>query len=189
VKELMKTNSYFRAQRIDRGLTLGQLARMVGYRNVSKGANRIARFERVGAISEPLLVHLAEALEIDLPTVEDLMEQDRQEYLRAWEEWVNEPVPMYLVVKYLPAVYGTTQLPEGVKTPEEAEEYACEYARRNRRQVCLAISRRRSVWINQEGEVEARTEATPEQPNVPFMRLRGSNRRFLWRFQGLEGNG
>jgi transcriptional regulator with XRE-family HTH domain len=186
-KQLMKTNSYFHARRIDRGLTLGQIARMVGYRNVSKGANRIARFERDGAISELLLARLAEALEIDLPTVEDLMEQDRQEYLRAWGAWVNEPVPMCLVVKYLPAVYGSKELPEGVKTPEEAEKYACEYARRNRRQVCLAVSRRLSVWINKEGKVEARTEATPDDANVPSMRLKGSNGRFLWSFEESEG--
>jgi transcriptional regulator with XRE-family HTH domain len=185
-KQLMTTNlgRYFRAQRIDRGLSLGQIARMVGYRNVSKGANRIARFERDGIVNELLLIHLAEALEIDLPTVEDLMEQDRQEYLRAWEAWVNQPVPMCLVVKYLPAVYGSKELPEGVKTPEDAEKYACDYARRNRRQVCLAVSRRLSVWVNKEGEVEARTEATPEQPNMPYMRLRGSNGRFLWSFKG-----
>jgi transcriptional regulator with XRE-family HTH domain len=184
-KQLVKTNSYFHARRIDRGLSLGQLARMVGYRNVSKGANRIARFERDGAINELLMLNLAEALEIDLPTVEDLMEQDRQEHLRAWEAWANEPVPMCLIVKYLPAVYGTTQLPEGVKTPEEAEKYACDYARRNRRQVCLAVSRRLSIWINKEGEVEARTEAKPDQSNVPSMRLR-AKRTFLWSFGGSE---
>jgi hypothetical protein len=172
--------THFQAQRLDRGLTLGQLARMVGYRSVSKGANRIARLERDGVVNELLLGHLAEALGIDRATVESLIQQDRQEYLRAWEEWVNAPVPMRLIVKYLPAVYGTTELPEGVTTPEEAERFACEYARRHRRPVCLAVSRRLSIWINQRGKVEVRTEAVPDKPNVPFMRLRGRNQPFLW---------
>jgi hypothetical protein len=111
------------------------------------------------------------------------MEQDRQEQERAWEEWVNQPVPMRLVVRYIPAVYGIVELPQWVETEEGAEEYACDYARRHRRRVCLAVSRRMSIWINKEGEVEARTEATPDQPNVPVMRLHGSKHMFLWRFR------
>jgi hypothetical protein len=116
------------------------------------------------------------------PPVEGQTEQDRQEYLRAWEAWADEPVPPCLVVKFLPAVYGTVELPDGVRTPEQAEQFACEYARRHGRPVCLAVSRRLSVWIDRDGQVEARTEATPDRPNVPFMRLKGDERRFLWRF-------
>jgi transcriptional regulator with XRE-family HTH domain len=175
---------YFKEQRDKRGLSLGQLARLLGYRNVSKGSNRIARLEREGAASEDLLLHLAEALGIDLATVERLLERDRQERLREWEEWVNEPVPMRLIVRYLPAVYGRVALPEGVTTPEQAEKFARAYARQHGRRVCLALSRRLSVWINKEGRVEARTEATPDAPNTPYMRLRGSGQRFLLNFGG-----
>jgi hypothetical protein len=46
--------------------------------------------------------------------------------------------------------------------------------------VCLVLSRRWSLWINADGQVEARTEARPGQPNMPFMQVQG--RRFL-----LEG--
>jgi transcriptional regulator with XRE-family HTH domain len=118
---------YFKERRGKRGLGLGQLARLLGYRNVSKGSNRIARFERGGAVTEDLLLRLAEALGIDLATVEGLLEEDRQERLREWEAWVNEPVPMRLIVRYMPAVYGRVALPEGVTTPEQAEWYACAY--------------------------------------------------------------
>ena len=68
--------------------------------------------------------------------------------------------------------------------PEEAEHYAWGYARRHQRPVCLAVSRRLSVWINQQGEVEARTEATPDQATVPLMRLKGARHGFLWSFSG-----
>jgi transcriptional regulator with XRE-family HTH domain len=170
---------YFHAQRIDRGLTIGQLARMVGYRNVSKGANRIACLERGGSVDEGLLVNLADALGIDLPTVKELIEQDRQEYLRDWEKWVNEPVPMQLIVRYMAAFYGNKALPEDVKTPEDAEKYARDYAKNHGLRVCLAVSRRLSIWISKEGEVEARTEATPDDSNVPFMRVKGDKRTFL----------
>ena len=37
----------------------------------------------------------------------------------------------------------------------------------------LVLSRRWSVWIDAEGQVEARTEARPGEPNVPFMQVKG----------------
>jgi transcriptional regulator with XRE-family HTH domain len=178
-----RLGSYFRDQRIQQGLSLGQLARFVGYRNVSKGSNKIIRFEREGQITEELLVRLADALGIDFTTVEQLIEQERQERLREWEQWVSQPVPMQLIVKYMPAVYGTVPIPKTITTPEQAEAFACAYAKENRRQACLAVSRRLSVWIDTEGQVYARTEARPDCPNVPYMCLKGSGRRFLFRFE------
>jgi transcriptional regulator with XRE-family HTH domain len=177
---------YFRERRQQRGLGLGQLARLLGYRNVSKGANKISRFEREGYATADLLPRLAGALGIDLPTVEGLLERDGQERLREWEEWVSQPVPIQLVVRYMPAVYGRVTLPEGITTPEQAEAFAREYARQHRRQVCLAVSRRLSVWVGTDGRVEARTEATPDTPNTPFMRLRGSGKKFVLNF-GEQG--
>jgi hypothetical protein len=44
----------------------------------------------------------------------------------------------------------------------------------------LVVSRRWSVWIDADGQVEARTEARPGEPNMPLMQVKG--RRFL-----LEG--
>jgi hypothetical protein len=89
---------------------------------------------------------------------------------------------MRLIVKYIPAVYGTVPLPQEVTTPEAAEAFASWYARQHGRKVCLALSRRHSVWLDAQGQVSARTEATPDDPNVPFMRLKGSRTRFLMRF-------
>jgi transcriptional regulator with XRE-family HTH domain len=174
--------THFREKRIQQGLSLGQLARLVGYRNVSKGSNKVVAFERGGGITEELLARLAETLGIDLSTVERLIEQDRQDWLREWEQWVSQPVPMQLIVKYMPAVYGTVDLPSEITTPEQAEAFACEYATQHSRQVCLAVSRRLSIWIDREGQVYARTEARPDSPNAPHMRLRGGGGRFFLGF-------
>jgi transcriptional regulator with XRE-family HTH domain len=172
--------SYFRDQRINLGLSLGDLARRTRYRNVSKGSNKIVRFEREGVITDELLARLADALGIPFPKVEELIEQDRQEYLREWEAWVSEPVPMELVAKIIPAVYVRVKLPGDITTPEQAEEFARAYAKEHGWKCCLALSRRHSVWIGKDGEVEFRTEATPDQPNTPWMRLRASGKGFLW---------
>jgi transcriptional regulator with XRE-family HTH domain len=168
--------NYFHDHRIQMGLSLGQLARLVGYGNISKGSNKICRFERDGIITEEILARLADALDIDLQTVEALIDQDCLEHLRAWEEWVSKPVPMCLIVRYLAAVYGKVKLPEEITTHEQAEAFASKYAKDHRHSVCLALSRKHSIWINAQGQVYSRTEATPDDPNVPFMRLKGCNR-------------
>ena len=165
----------------------GQLARLLGYKNASKGANKVIRFEQEGTVSDELLVKLAEVLDIELTVIEGLVERDRQEYLREWERWVNEPVPMQLLVKLVAAWFGSKALPEYIKTPEEAQAYACELAKGQRKKVCLVVSRRLSIWINEEGRVYLRSHAQPDQPNVPWVSLQGSRRRFLFGLGGPEG--
>jgi len=175
-----RVGAFLKAERLKLDLSLGQLARLVGYRNLSKGARRITALEQTGMGKVDLLLHVAEALNLDWLTVERLMEQDYQERLHEWERWANEPVPMCLVVRLMAAVYVRKVLPEAVTTPEQAEAWACEFARLHRWRVCLILSRRQSLWLSADGLVEARTEAKPDQPNMPFMEVGG--RRFL-----LEG--
>jgi hypothetical protein len=175
-----KLGVFIRAERLGDGLTLGQLARLVGYRNVSKGARRLACLEHTGTATPDLLVNVAEALALDWTTIERLAEEDRQERFREWERWVSEPVLMYLVVRLMAAIYVRKGLPAEVTTQEQAEAWACTFARQHRCRVCLVLSRRWSVWIDADGQIQARTEARTGEPNVPFMHVRG--RRFL-----LEG--
>jgi hypothetical protein len=172
--------SFIRSERVGRGLTLGQLARLVGYRNLNKGARRIACLEQTGMATSDLLVNVAEALDLDWTTVERLADEDRQKRLREWERWASEPVPMYLVIRLMAAVYARQTLPSEIETAVEAEAWACDIARRRRCRVCLVLSRRWSVWIDADGQVEAKTEARPGEPNLPSMQVQG--RRFL-----LEG--
>ena len=174
---MSKLGDFIRAERHKRGLTLGQLARLVGYRNLSKGVRRIAHLERTGSATSDLLVNVAVALDLYWPTVERLAEEDRLDRLHEWERWVSEPVPMQLVVRLMAAVYVRKGLPAEVTTPGDAEAWACNFARQHRCRVCLAVSRRLSVWIDASGQVKGRTEARPGQPNMPFMEVQG--RRFL----------
>jgi transcriptional regulator with XRE-family HTH domain len=64
---------HFRAARLAKGLTLEALARQTCYGRAKKTARRIARFERDGGITEELLARIADALDIDLPTIEELL--------------------------------------------------------------------------------------------------------------------
>jgi hypothetical protein len=167
----------FHTQRKCQLPTLGQLAQRLGYRNVSKGARKLLHFEREGVIKPDLLVKVAEALGIDWGIVERIMEEERQEKLQAWEAWVSEPVPMRLVVRLMAAVYRGETVPEEIKTKEEAEKWACDWASKHQRQVCLVLSRRSSTWIDADGCVTGRTEAKPDEPNAPYMQI--GNHSFL----------
>jgi transcriptional regulator with XRE-family HTH domain len=69
--------SFFRTARLERGLSLEQLAGTLGYRNARKTARRIGRFECDGIIKEELLARLAEALGIGWETVEGLLGEER----------------------------------------------------------------------------------------------------------------
>jgi transcriptional regulator with XRE-family HTH domain len=178
----MRLSSHFKSQRLSQNLSSGDLARLVGYKNISKGSNRIIQFEREGVIHDDLLIKLAKALGIDWATVEELAQQDRQEHIEAWTRWADEPVPMRLVVRLMATIYSNCSLPEEISTPEEAEKYACALARLRKMRICLVVSRRKSVWIGADGVVERRSEATPfGAPNLPWMALKGG-RKFLLNF-------
>jgi hypothetical protein len=170
---MSKLGDFLRAERFKQGLSLGQLARLVGYRNLNKGARRILALERTGTGKVDLVVNVAETLNLDWMAVERLAEDERRERLLAWEAWVSQPVSIQLVVRMMAAVYARKVPPAEVTTPVEAEAWACEFARQHGCRVCLVVSRRLSVWIDADGQVEARTEAKFGEPNMPFVQVKG----------------
>src|SRR5687767_12756698 len=105
---------FFHSVRLAKGLSLGQLARLIGYRNISKGANRIRAFENSGAVHPDLFGKLASALEIDQTTIERLANEDR----RDWNEWANEPIKSYLVIRLMAAIYVTRNVPAEIGSAE-----------------------------------------------------------------------
>lgn len=162
---------------------------MIGYRNVSKCANKIVLLEREGVIpSEEMFSRIADALDITFPTVEALVERDRQDELRAWEAWVAEPAPMTLTARLVAGVWASIPLPDHVTTPAQAEAYACDFAKQKRWKVCLSLSRRHAIWITEEGVVNLRLEATPDRPNGPWMALGKHRKRFLPRMEPRTPN-
>jgi hypothetical protein len=171
---------HFREKRRERDLSFGDLARQVGYKNISKGGSRISTFERTGHIDDGLLSKLAAILDVDQATIDRLIALDRQEYLQEWEKWVNEPVPMIVVLRLMAAIYNQIPVPNDIKDPEEAESWAAALARRHHRKACLVVSRRLTVWFDEDGKVCDRKEQKPfEESNIPYMRIGG--RRFLLR--------
>jgi hypothetical protein len=167
--------NYFRQQRERKGVRLGPLAEMIGYRNRSKGASLTLNFEREGIVTEDLLQKLINALEIDHEGMSKAMEKDEAE----WEAWVNEPLPMQMILTPIPAVNLLHHIPAEIETAEDAEIYARSFAKEKGYRVCLVLSRRESVWIDGNGEIACRTFAKPGLPNLPYTTL-GGRRKFAF---------
>ena len=143
-----KLGTYCRAQRITKGLTLGQLAREVGYRNIGKGTNRLHTLETTGEVQPNLLVKVVAILGLDPRVVQELIEEDHQEFLREWNLWADEPIRPHLVCKVISGVYLRRQLPDDALTPAAAEVYASQFARDHaaaHSEICLVLSRRKCV--------------------------------------------
>src|SRR5690606_3435986 len=116
---------HFRRVRLSREVSLGLLARQVGYKNVSKGCRRIATFEQTGQVTDDLLMKLADALGVDAPTVKELKGQDHQE----WDRWASEPIKPFLVIRMFSAAYCRKHLPDNITNLGQAEAWAAEIAR------------------------------------------------------------
>jgi|LSQX01.2.fsa_nt_gb transcriptional regulator with XRE-family HTH domain len=148
----------FRSVRLSRGVSLSQLARQVGYRNVSKGCRRIGTFEQTGQVTDDLLMKLANALGIDAATVEELKERDRQE----WERWAAEPIEPFMVIRVFSAAYCRRHLPDEINDLEQAEAWAAGVARQLHKRICLVWNRREMTYLDCKGQVEKRSaNSTP----------------------------
>ena len=72
------------------------------------------------------------------------------------------------------AIYSRAELPDEVRSVEEAERYASEFAKERRLRVCLVLSRRVSVWFADDGSFQYATEAVPGgEPNQPYTKIGG----------------
>ena len=163
---------YFKKIRLERGLTTGKLALLVGYsiKSQSKGANTLHRFESTGLIREDLLERLAAVLVIDWATVEELMEADCRRFWEQWEAWVSEPIKPYIVVRLMPAILIQQAVPAGL-SDEQAERFASSTASTMKKRCCLVLSRRLSIYFNPNGSVEKRCEATPGEDHSTWMQI------------------
>ncbi|QDV37546.1 helix-turn-helix domain-containing protein [Tautonia plasticadhaerens] len=154
----------FRHRRLERNLTTGQLARLVGYKNLSRGSNRIQAFEAGGNVAPDLLAKLSEALEIDTNEVRQFAAEDYQ----GWLAWADEPVRPYLVLRWTACAYQRVELPDDALELEAAEAFASRVAVERGLKVALVLSRRLSVYFDARGLAYERREATPDVPCVPY---------------------
>jgi hypothetical protein len=151
----------------------------MGYKSIVGACNKLIYFEERGEILADLLAKLASALGIEQATIQQLMEEDRQQYLQAWNRWADQPIEPYVIVRAIPAFPFTKDIPPECTTQEEMEEFAGEIAERIHRQVVLVLTRRLRIVFDESATDRHVVEAEPGQCNGPYMRLAGSRKKFL----------
>lgn len=155
-------------KRISKGLKRSQLAAMVGYSNISRGARKITKLERDGVFRPDFLKKLIRALEISKKEFEEAFQKEKAEF----EEWLDVPVPMRMIVRYMPAVYVSHSLPDHVKSEEAAVQYVKNFTSDKNLKACLVLNRRWSFWSERGGGVWKET-TFENQVNRPFMSIGG----------------
>ena len=145
---------HFQKRRFEMHLSLTQLARMVGYANVSKGYRRIDLWERTGVCHPILFAKLTAALGIDERTRNRLEYEDYKDWLATP---ANPPTPYMMRT----GLRGCLGLPEAATTVEEMEQYAAAYAKRHRTNVCLVLDKRIAVRFTEDGSLRDIVEAQP----------------------------
>lgn len=163
---------FFRSRRQELKLSLGDAARLLlketGSSNVNKASRNIDSFENTGFTSPELLIDLANALQIGERQVTDLIEQDREEIRKKWEEWADTPITPHFVVREMATIYCERSLPESVKTLEEAWAYVDEYAKQNKQLVWLVWSNRIKYFGNEDGLSSEPIDCSPDNSGLPI---------------------
>jgi hypothetical protein len=161
---------FFRQCREARKLSFGDLARRLSYKNVTKGANKVIKFERDGNIRPDLFVKLAEVLKISADEIRRCIEADRAE----WERWADEPIEPHLVARIMCAVYSTKRIPTELQSSREAmEQFASAFAKERKWRVWLVLTKRTRLWFDESGQRTGVSEDTFEESFGPYMQLGG----------------
>jgi transcriptional regulator with XRE-family HTH domain len=176
---------YFRQRRKALGLRFGDVARRMGYRSLPGACNKLVLFEERGDIPLDLFRKLAAVLEIDEVTIQELAARDQKEHLEQWTAWANEPIEPEVILRLMPAVFWGHKIPEHLKTTEEMEAYAQRLTRERHMKGWLVLSRRLSIYFDENGANKFVHEAGPGECVGPYMRLKGNPRKFV--FGGPQG--
>jgi hypothetical protein len=156
-------------KRQEKGLNFREIADLCGL-NPEKWANKICNFEREGTLdSDEMVLSLIRVMEIDRQEVRDAVQKDYED----WETWVNEPVPMELILKLIPAVYKLVKIPDHINKTDKAIEFASNVAKEWKRDACLALNRKESIWFKEDGTIKFRSTAQPGIPNIPYSTIGG----------------
>jgi len=166
------TVKYLKEERLKQNLNTAELARLIGYKNVSKGMNRIIDLERESIIIPEVLGKIVYALNLDREYVNSLIKKDRDEDKKVFEKWLSEPIEMYYVMRIIPTIYMSYDLPSNINSEIEAIKFVANIAKEKYKKCCLVLSRKEKIYIDEDGQVEGRYETKFGDENYPFVRVK-----------------
>jgi len=87
------------------------------------------------------------ALNLDQTYVNSLIEKDRDKDRRKFEKWLSEPIEMYYVIRIIPAIYISYNLPTNINSEDEAFNFVAGIARERYKKCCLVLSRKEKIFL------------------------------------------
>lgn len=138
----------------ERGLGRRQLAERMGYRNLNRGMRHVTAWLRGEAL--PCAAHidlLAPALEMPRAELEALVRRDAVALAEEARRRRALDPRFYLIIRYMPAVYGSEVLGEDLDE-QEALAAAAARAARIQRRCCLSTPSSRCYWLSATGALE-----------------------------------
>lgn len=139
----------FENRRKELDLSVREVAKKAGYtqKNLSKGMRKYSRLE------ESDCYFPRRSIRDKFAPVLGLTDEDIQGALHADIEELDEPVDPYIIVRWMPAVYGSVELPEQCSR-EEAVRKAHQVAREKNKRCCVVLSRIRGLYVEPDGSAQ-----------------------------------
>ena len=154
-------------------ISRGQLAKLMGYRNLSKGSRRIESFERGQYFDYDLIALMANALHVPRDKCELAWFTDWCALQRQWTKWIDEPITQQVIISLGDMGYQRLVLRRLIPTLRPAEQYASRIARRSQQSTWLIFSRRVVSELDHRGRLIRRIESLPSKMGEAFVEFGG----------------
>ncbi len=181
---------YIESLRTKRGLKPSQLAFILQAKNISKIASLIRQFELTGDISSFWFEKLIIELNPEKDELQRCIEQDQKDHILEikiqkikWNEWADEPINPFLTIRYLPAFYGTKEVPKELShSRKESEEWCSKELQRLRVRGFLNWTRKNQTLFQKGGLNPRRIKVIFEEtPSFSWMKLSATAKKFIFK--------
>src|SRR5690242_7026997 len=108
--------NFIHETRIKAGLSLHQIASLIGYSNINKGLRRLARLEKEGTCSNFLIQRCSEILNIKQELLQKLIREDVRINCEEWNKWADQPIEPHIVTRIIAAFYIRHVVPHEIKS-------------------------------------------------------------------------
>lgn len=147
------------------------IARKIGRKNLNKACRQIMDFEATGRGNSEFIAEIATLLNIDDNTIKQAFSEDRFDWLKDR----LKPVRPYIVMRYMPAVYGYKEIPAEITEQADILEYARREATKKSLRCCLVLNGIIRIYLAADGTLENLVSATPCKDLIPSMRVGNKN--------------
>jgi len=163
---------FVREERNKHGLNYAEVSKKMCYKNLNKGMRRVIDLEREGIVHPEVLEKIIDALNLDRDQINTLINKDRQDQEEEFEKYLSEPIRPYYILRIIPTIYQSYDIPINFPTEEQIINYVAGIAKEKQKQALLCLSRRDNVSINEKGEVTGKFKTTMDNVNYPYSRIR-----------------